>query len=305
MYKSIKLSIFLGTLLSSAYSADTPYSTYDQDCQSQVISPNQQQGLLDYEPVDKIQVMFQSGVDHLSSLNQASGFVTIDSPEESRSQITLALRYPADLPRDINLQKMAYKSSCAIIADGFLSYVEYPFYTDTTYAWAKGISLTQSAKMADYNGISVLTFLIANDVTMMIAMGSTLPIISNDFIKLAGESLAATDSVSTEIFLPLFSLSTQQLTPRAADTTTLYSAFISTKYSIPATASYERITPVRCGSVIDRPFSFGLYNPHTRRFYLQGVINSVMDIETIPSSYLDYVPGYSWLTSALKFTGLS
>ncbi|MBX3456860.1 MAG: hypothetical protein KF820_00660 [Candidatus Paracaedibacteraceae bacterium] len=306
MNKIMRLTIILGITSAISYAAEDDHTSYPPDAPSQIVSPNQMVNGENYSSSQKVRVLFQEGIDHKSSLEQTSGTIVLEPDMSPLEAITLALKYPASIPNRIEQQKIKYTSSYAILTDSFPIYVTYPFYNESSYVWANGISTTQTIRQAELNGISLITFDIEAGLRVMIATGAKLPIIDDQFITKSAETLAGATPALKNLTLPLFSLSTQSLVN--TEELVLRSAFISTRYNVPEGTLFGKIAPQSNDHIIDRCFSFALYASQTRRAYLSGLVNSTKDIESMPATYWDYIPnipGSQWFTSTLKWAGLS
>lgn len=297
-------AFYLGVVLISTSVAQDPYRFYSEDQISHVTSPNQNNDGISYVSSQKTRVIFQDGLDQSSSLEQTSGTIQLDPEENIDAQVMAKLRYPVKLTGEIESPRLDYKSSYAIITDSFLTFTEYPFYAQGSYSWAKGVSLNQNVRRAFFNGLNLITFNIENGLTMMIAMGDKLPVIDQKFLNKSLGALAESDETILPLTLPLFTLSTQNLKLANTGNSDLQSAFISTRYQIPAGTEFIRNNAGPDAVTVDHYFSFALYNPHTRGVYLQGLVNSATDLDSTPSSYLDYVPGATLVSSALRWMGL-
>ncbi len=295
---------YLGVILISASVAQDPYRFYGEDQVSHVISPNQNNDGTDYVSPHKTRVIFQDSPDQASSFEQTSGTIQLDLKEKIDGQVIAKLRYPVRLTGEIESPRLDYKSSYAIITGSFLTFTEYPFYAQGSYSWAKGVNLNQNVRRAPFNGLILITFKIENGLTMMIAMGDKLPVIDQKFLEKSSEALAGSDATMSSLTLPLFTLSTQNIKLEKTKNPDLKSAFISTRYQIPAGAKFIRNNAGPDAVTVDHYFSFALYNPHTRGVYLQGLVNSATDLDSSPASYLDYVPGVTLVSSALRWIGL-
>lgn len=297
-------AFYLGVVLISASVAQDPYRFYSEDRVSHVTSPNQNNGGTAYVSSQKTRVIFQDSLDQSSSLEQTSGTIQLDLEENIDGQVIVKLRYPVHLIGEIESPRLDYTSSYAIITDSFLTFTEYPFYAQGSYSWAKGVNLNQNVRRASFNDLTLITFKIENGLTMMIAMGDKLPVIDQKFLEKSSEALAGSDATMSSLTLPLFTLSTQKLRLANTGDSDLQSAFISTRYQIPAGTKFIRNNAGPDAVTVDHYFSFALYNPHTRGVYLQGLVNSATDLDSSPASYLDYVPGVTLVSSALRWMGL-
>ena len=305
MNKIIRLTIILGITSSISYCVDDLYETYATDAPSQVISPNQIANLENYNSSQKVRILIHDNMNRQSSLEQTSGTINLEADTSVQDTISRKLNYPITLSDSIGQEKIKYTSSYAILADKSSSYVTYFFNDKSSSTIVKGIRIPQILQQADFRGLTITTFNIEAGLNMMIATGENLPVINDRFITKSAEALSQTTSSTKHLALPLFTLSTQSLTDHPD--TTLRFAYISTSLHVPDEIPFPQMVQDEKNYIIDKCFSFAIYNPQTRRVYLNGIINSVKDVDTSPVTSWDYVPsipGFNWISSALRWVGL-